>query len=351
LNRRTLQDQNFRTIGYIDTRSDGTEVLLDANFRTKGYYDPRRNATTDENFRTLGYGNLLVSLLPVYTSTGAPASTSPSTDQKTGGGGFVIVAFIIVAILDAPGIAFNYATDRFAHDPDGLLIQSLKDPTTWVISVVVWVLVAVIIYRLFGTRPARRMGRESVATENGSHYRESSPEAEYRESADEHAVEAPLAARDAYLRVLDLAPNASSRDITRSYRELAQIWHPDHYNHNARLRARAEEKMKAINEAYQALSQEGLAPETTQEVAVEPTFAHAEARPRSSSGTRQEAEEERTSYRRRHLRSHRSGVPHQTDYVALAFCCRPILICLSATLTSNQSLQPTASRRTIQLFT
>ena len=42
---------------------------------------------------------------------------------------------------------------------------------------------------------------------------------------------------------LDLPADASPEQIKQAYRELVQIWHPDRYVHNTRLRARAEERM------------------------------------------------------------------------------------------------------------
>lgn len=53
--------------------------------------------------------------------------------------------------------------------------------------------------------------------------------------------------------VLGLAPGAPREDITAAYRELAQMLHPDKYGDNKRLRARAEQQMRAINEARDLL--------------------------------------------------------------------------------------------------
>jgi len=61
--RQKLQDANYRTIGYIETMSDGKQKLQDANYRTLGYYDPKTNITQDANYRTIGRGNLLTTLL------------------------------------------------------------------------------------------------------------------------------------------------------------------------------------------------------------------------------------------------------------------------------------------------
>ena len=55
--------------------------------------------------------------------------------------------------------------------------------------------------------------------------------------------------RDEALSVLGLKPDASRDQITIAYRELVQMLHPDKYGDNKRLRARAEQQMRAINEA------------------------------------------------------------------------------------------------------
>lgn len=63
MQRQTLTDRHFRTIGYIDTATDGRQTAKDAHFRTVGYYNPGSNTTTDAHFRTIGQGNLLPSLI------------------------------------------------------------------------------------------------------------------------------------------------------------------------------------------------------------------------------------------------------------------------------------------------
>ena len=59
--------------------------------------------------------------------------------------------------------------------------------------------------------------------------------------------------RDEALSVLGLEPGASRAEILAAYRELAQMLHPDKFGENKRLRARAEQQMKRINEARDVL--------------------------------------------------------------------------------------------------
>ena len=63
-NRQTLKDARFRVLGYIDTDSDGGQSLSDAQGRRLGSYDPKTNVTKDAQFRRIGQGNLLTTLLP-----------------------------------------------------------------------------------------------------------------------------------------------------------------------------------------------------------------------------------------------------------------------------------------------
>lgn len=52
--------------------------------------------------------------------------------------------------------------------------------------------------------------------------------------------------------VLGVSSSASDEEIKKAYRELARKYHPDNYQNNP-LADLAEEKMKAINEAYEAI--------------------------------------------------------------------------------------------------
>ena len=59
---------------------------------------------------------------------------------------------------------------------------------------------------------------------------------------------------DKNFEILELKPGASLDEIKRAYHDLAQVWHPDRYSHSSRLRRKAEERFKIINEAYQQLT-------------------------------------------------------------------------------------------------
>ena len=57
----------------------------------------------------------------------------------------------------------------------------------------------------------------------------------------------------AYLELFDL-PNAfTEAQLKQAYHDLVQVWHPDKHSHNERLRKKADEKTKEINQAYEVL--------------------------------------------------------------------------------------------------
>jgi hypothetical protein len=53
--------------------------------------------------------------------------------------------------------------------------------------------------------------------------------------------------------ILGLPLSATPIQIKEAYRDLAKVWHPDRFGSDPRLRSKAEEKLKQVNEAYQAL--------------------------------------------------------------------------------------------------
>jgi len=85
--------------------------------------------------------------------------------------------------------------------------------------------------------------------------------------------------------ILELTPNASADEVQQAYKDLVNIWHPDRFATNPRLRQKAETKLKEINQAYAMVesffSSEQRAPEDTQkEQHKKPRApAQAEARP------------------------------------------------------------------------
>jgi hypothetical protein len=54
--------------------------------------------------------------------------------------------------------------------------------------------------------------------------------------------------------ILDLSPGATEEEVRDAYLDLVKVWHPDRYSHESpRLRKRAEEKLRLLNEAYERI--------------------------------------------------------------------------------------------------
>jgi hypothetical protein len=54
-------------------------------------------------------------------------------------------------------------------------------------------------------------------------------------------------------RVLGLHPGATLDEVKTAFRDLAQVWHPDRFPENDRLRDKAMQNQMLINEAYAVL--------------------------------------------------------------------------------------------------
>lgn len=58
-----------------------------------------------------------------------------------------------------------------------------------------------------------------------------------------------------YLSLFDLDHNYNENDLKSAYRTLSKVWHPDRFESNRKLRDKAEEKFKEINNGYQFLKE------------------------------------------------------------------------------------------------
>jgi uncharacterized RDD family membrane protein YckC len=51
--------------------------------------------------------------------------------------------------------------------------------------------------------------------------------------------------------ILRLEPDASIADLKQAYRDMVNVWHPDRFLHNPRLKEKAEQQLREVNQAYE----------------------------------------------------------------------------------------------------
>src|SRR5687768_18405319 len=54
-------------------------------------------------------------------------------------------------------------------------------------------------------------------------------------------------------RQLEIDVRASEEAVRQAYLDLTKVWHPDRFGHDPELRAKAQEKLKSINAAYDVI--------------------------------------------------------------------------------------------------
>ena len=86
-------------------------------------------------------------------------------------------------------------------------------------------------------------------------------------------------------RILDLAPGSSLDQVKASYRELVKVWHPDRFAHDPKLQAKAQEKLKQINAAYERLCKEGTHTHRPSSAYSSPPPSNQHSGPTSSAGS------------------------------------------------------------------
>ncbi|MBW1798375.1 MAG: J domain-containing protein [Deltaproteobacteria bacterium] len=85
--------------------------------------------------------------------------------------------------------------------------------------------------------------------------------------------------------VLELDPGASPDEAKQAYKDIVNVWHPDRFSNNLRLKEKAEEKIKEVNAAYDTVKS-FLSSKQTQE---EPEKQES-PRPRSNAEARDNTE-------------------------------------------------------------
>lgn len=82
--------------------------------------------------------------------------------------------------------------------------------------------------------------------------------------------------------ILELDRDATIDEVKQAYKDLVNIWHPDRFLKNPRLKQRAEERLKEINEAYETVksflsSEKPLEPEKAPQAKAEAEYHKTQA--------------------------------------------------------------------------
>ena len=55
------------------------------------------------------------------------------------------------------------------------------------------------------------------------------------------------------LEILELHHTATEGEVRQAYKDIVNVWHPDRFCNNPRLKEKAEKKLKEVNEAYETI--------------------------------------------------------------------------------------------------
>jgi DnaJ-class molecular chaperone len=60
---------------------------------------------------------------------------------------------------------------------------------------------------------------------------------------------------DRCFQILEIDRHASMEEVRQAYKDIVNVWHPDRFSENPRLRGKAERKLKEINAAYEKVQE------------------------------------------------------------------------------------------------
>jgi curved DNA-binding protein CbpA len=56
-----------------------------------------------------------------------------------------------------------------------------------------------------------------------------------------------------FFKILEVDRGATLDEVKQAYKDIVNVWHPDRFSNNPRLRQKAEEKLKEANLAYETV--------------------------------------------------------------------------------------------------
>lgn len=85
--------------------------------------------------------------------------------------------------------------------------------------------------------------------------------------------------------ILECEPGCAEEEVKSSYRQLVRVWHPDRFESDSKLKQKATEKMKLLNEAYQLLMKCFDAQRNQTNAAQQENKENQSAKPKRETGT------------------------------------------------------------------
>lgn len=110
-------------------------------------------------------------------------------------------------------------------------------------------------YSQHDRRTRARFNGNDDPTSRGGYQQDDGQESRGRSNNEDCSNSNRRAALKQALNTLGLNGRVTRTDIRNAYRDLVQVWHPDRFNHNPRLRAEAEKRLAEINCAYELLEE------------------------------------------------------------------------------------------------
>lgn len=123
---RVLRNSQYKIIGYVETDTDGKQVVRDASYHIKGYYNPETDTTRDASYRLIGYGNLLGGM-SYDDSAISHASEGYAPSQDDDGAGALILLVLgtaLVVVIGAVSWAWQQINDYSSLDAPYRFIAS-----------------------------------------------------------------------------------------------------------------------------------------------------------------------------------------------------------------------------------
>ena len=175
-----------------------------------------------------------------------------------------VVCVVGLSILLAPGMIYDWRSERLAGDPESFPIAAARDGVTWVISLMVWAGLGVLVwsYRYWPNDFTSEEDEDFDEVDYDEHEDTpgQSPDPDVQRYNQPRAAEPPFVDDDlaslctdkACAEALGLSGRCTMKDVRSAYWRKIAEYHPGKVAHlGPKLRELAEVESKRLNTAYQ----------------------------------------------------------------------------------------------------